>query len=272
MRVRTFVRRGPAVAALAFAVALLAGTAVRAGEQWGTIKGQVVFVGKEVPKNPPANVTKDKQHCLAKGDILENKLVVDKKTRGVRWVLVWLADPADATNAKWVPAVHPSLKKVKEEVEIDQPCCVFDPRVIGIQAKQKLVVKNPAPVPHNFAITSIDGGPSENPLIPPGGKATIKGFVPKMIPTTYSCSIHPWMKGWIGTFAHPYFAVTDAQGNFEIKNAPVGKFQLVVWQEECGFVLQKDFKNRKLRGKVIEVKAGGVTNEGKIKLDLPSDD
>ena len=30
---------------------------------------------------------------------------------------------------------------------------------------------------------------------------------------------------------HPYFAVTDAKGYFEIKNAPAGTQKVVVWQE-----------------------------------------
>jgi hypothetical protein len=35
---------------------------------------------------------------------------------------------------------------------------------------------------------------------------------------------------------HPYFAVTDAQGNFEIKNAPAGTQKVVAWQEAVGYV------------------------------------
>ena len=40
-------------------------------------------------------------------------------------------------------------------------------------------------------------------------------------------------------FNHPYFAVTDAKGYFEIKNAPAGTQKVVVWQEAVdkgGFV------------------------------------
>jgi hypothetical protein len=39
----------------------------------------------------------------------------------------------------------------------------------------------------------------------------------------------PWVNGNIAVFAHPYFAVTDADGAFEIKDAPAGKYRLVVW-------------------------------------------
>jgi hypothetical protein len=35
---------------------------------------------------------------------------------------------------------------------------------------------------------------------------------------------------------NPYFAVTDANGNFEIKNVPAGTQKVVVWQEATLFV------------------------------------
>jgi len=255
-------------ALLAITGIVLPGAAVQA-QQWGTVKGQFVWAGGAIPANPPVNVDKDKAVCLKEGPILSNKLVVNDKNKGVRWVLVWLADAKDARNVKFAPAIHPSLKTAKASVEIDQPCCTFEPRVIGLWAgKQTLTVKNPAPIPHNFAISSIGEGPNANPLTPAGGQSIIKGFVPKLIPTTYSCSIHPWMKGWIGSFAHPYFAVTDKDGNFVIKNAPAGTFQLVAWQEEAGFVMMKD---KLVRGKVITIKPGATTDLGKVDLTLPKE-
>ncbi len=241
---------------------LLASSASAQG--WGTVKGQVVFAGK-APEREKANVDKDTAHCLSKGDIYKDELVVNPKNNGVRWVLVWLADPKDARNAKFVPPIHPSLKDPPKTVEIDQPCCVFEPRVIGLQVGQKLVVKNSAPIPHNFKIDSIGGGPVQNPLIPAKGQAVVDGFLPKALPTMYTCSIHGWMKGWIGSFPHPYFAVTNENGEFEIKNAPAGTFRLMLWQEAVGWVV-RDPKNPINRGKIITIKNGETTDLGKITL------
>jgi hypothetical protein len=42
------------------------------------------------------------------------------------------------------------------------------------------------------------------------------------------------MDGYVRVFDHPYFAVTDADGKFEIKNAPVGKYRIVYWHEAVG--------------------------------------
>ena len=50
-------------------------------------------------------------------------------------------------------------------------------------------------------------------------------------PILYKCTIHGWMSGYVRIFDHPYYAVTDANGKFEIKNAPAGKFRIVYWHE-----------------------------------------
>ena len=57
----------------------------------------------------------------------------------------------------------------------------------------------------------------------------------------------------------PYYAVTDDDGNFEIKMAPVGKARLVAWHEGAGWV------GGDKTGKAIELKAGQALDLGTIK-------
>ncbi len=234
--------------------------------EWGSVKGQVVWTEKVIPKNPP--VAAPLAAALAGGPVLANKLVVNPKNRGVRWVLVWLADPKDARNSKFVPPIHPSLAKPPPNVVIDSPRAEFRPRVVGLWGKQNLLYENNGPVAHNLVMTSIGGGPRVRALVPPNLDVTINGFVPKLVPTPFSCGVHPWMKGYLGSFAHPYFAVTDADGKFGLENAPAGKFQLVLWHEGVGFLTMT---SRELRGKVIEIKGGGVTDVGKVGMKLVED-
>jgi hypothetical protein len=54
---------------------------------------------------------------------------------------------------------------------------------------------------------------------------------------------------------HPYYAVTDAQGNFEIKNAPAGTQKVVVWQEAVGFVSSSG------AGEDVNIKASDTTTK-----------
>jgi hypothetical protein len=216
----------------------------KAAEPWGTVTGRVTWDGKELPNLPPLTVNADVAHCTSKGPIPDEKWVVNKDNKGVKNVFVWLVD---ANDPKARLPVHPDLKEVKaKEVVMDQPCCKFEPRALALREGQVLIAKNSSPVNHNFNYT-ID-----NRTIAAGHQLEIElAAVPK--PIQVGCNIHGWMRAWVGVFSHPYFAVTDADGKFEIKDAPAGKFNLVMWHEEAGWVTG----DRK--GKPVEIKAGGVT-------------
>ena len=54
---------------------------------------------------------------------------------------------------------------------------------------------------------------------------------PERTPGEVVCDIHGWMKAWIRVFDHPYYAVSDKDGMFEIKDAPVGTFKIWYWSD-----------------------------------------
>lgn len=227
-------------------------TATAKVEGWGNVKGQVVFVG-EPPVRQELKLDKDQEACTAHGPLLDQKYVVDKDTKGVRWAIVWLQAPQGKLPVK------PELKDIKEKkVVIDQPFCQFEPHVLALQQGQELEIKNSAKISHN---TKIDGGiqnPNFNEIIPPGGSKDVTGFKASNTPIRVSCTIHGWMNGYIRVFNNPYFAVTDEKGNFEIKDAPAGTWNLVVWQEEKGLVNGKD-------GQPVTIEPG-KTAEQKVEL------
>jgi hypothetical protein len=244
-------------AALAAALAVVLSGAAPAADEWGTVKGQVTWGGKDTPKPEKVDVNKDQEHCLSKGDIFKEEFVVGKGG-GVKNVFVWLQD-ADDPKAK-LP-IHPSLKEVKDkEVVMDQPCCKFEPRCVALREGQILIGKNSSPISHNMHWTGESGvNDGDNKLIPAGAKINIE-LSASLKPVEVKCDIHPWMKGWVRVFDHPYFAVTDAQGRFEIKNAPAGKYRVVMWHEGVGWV------NGGKTGQVIEIPADKtVTVNEKLK-------
>jgi hypothetical protein len=249
--------------ALAFVLTVLTGLSAGAAD-WATVKGQVTFpANKDIPKREPLNVTQDKDHCLSKGQILDESIVVDPKTRGVKNVVVWLRPDDKSPTAKFSKdQIHPDGVKPKSvEHVITQPCCMFTERVTAARVGDTIVVKNPAPVPHNFFWSSANNG-EENKTIPKNEEYKLPNpLVAEGPPIQYKCTIHGWMTGYVRIFDHPYFAVTDAEGKFEIKNAPVGKYRIVYWHEN-GFKggAQGRF------GEEIEIK--GPTTEVKTEFDV----
>jgi hypothetical protein len=229
-------------------------------DDWGTVKGQLVFEGDKLPEPEELKVQKDENHCLAKGKLYSENWVINKDNKGVRNALIWLV-PDPESGKKQLP-IHKNLQDIKDkEVTIDQPCCMFVPHVIGLRQGQDLVAKNSAPIVHNIR---WNGNALRNPggsvIIPANNQHAIKDLKEQKLPVTLACDVHPWMKGYVGVFNHPYFAVTDASGNFEIKLAPAGKCRLMVWQEAVGYRNGQKGAD----GEPITIKGGTTTDLGKL--------
>lgn len=254
------------VLAAAGAIALISATAVHA-EGWGTIKGQVVWNGKDAPKRAVVDVNKDQAACLKNGKLLDDKLVVNPKNKGVRWCVVYLMN--EKGFEKDIP-IHPKLKGIKDKtVDLDQPCCQFEPHMLAMREGQTLIVKNSATISHNVNFQGGVKGPNLNQIVPPGGRFKVENIVARYMPMEVQCNIHGWMSGRIAVFKHPYFAITDADGIFEIKDAPAGDFRLVIWHEKAGWVVHDGKKPRD--GKKIAIKNGETTDLDKIPLKVSND-
>jgi hypothetical protein len=236
----------------------------RGGEpSWGTIKGQLVWGGKDIPDPRPTNVNKDQDHCLSKGPLVSDELVVNKRNGGVRWAFVWLAPELGAEPL----TIHPGLQEIKDkDATIDQPCCMFVPHALGLRQGQELLAKNSAPIAHNV---HWQGHPLKNPggnrIVPAGQSLTIKELKADRFPVKISCDIHGWMGAWVRVFDHPYFAVTDADGKFEIKLAPAGNFRLMLWHEAVGNIPGDG------KGIGVTITGNTVTDVGQIKMPPPED-
>jgi plastocyanin len=175
--------------------------------QFVTLKGQIVYGEEKFPTPKEITPNTNQEHCLSKGKLFTEVWVIDKDSKGVKWVFVWLLD----RKGKSLPP-NPNLPAPSEKVVMDQPCCAFVPRVVALRAGQVLEVRNSAPINHN--VNWSGGGrtqPSGNVgLRPSDGKQEITGLKPTTLGAVLiGCNIHGWMKGWVRVFDHPYYAVTD---------------------------------------------------------------
>lgn len=192
-------------------------------EGWSTVKGKIVFGGDTIPKAEEAKVTSDQGHCLAKGALVDKVWDVNPSNKGLAGVVVFINPERDEKLA-----VHPDLQAEPKPFVLDQPYCLFTPRIFAIRAGQTITAKNPDPVAHNVVIKGLKN--DQNVQIPPGADKQLK-LTAETNALSVACGSHPWMKGYGWCFDHPYFAVTDKDGNFEIKNVPAGNRKIVIWHE-----------------------------------------
>lgn len=178
------------------------------------VAGVVRFEG-EAPAMKPIE---EARHCA---DISEEWAVI-ADDGGLANVLVYLEN---------APA---SSGENREMAVLDQVECRFVPHVVGVQVGQALLATNSDLEFHN-----VHYAPEHNPstnfgLETYGKKRTVRFDQPEDQPIGVKCDVHPWMQAYIGVFAHPFFAVTDAAGRYTIEQVPAGQYTLKAWHERFG--------------------------------------
>jgi plastocyanin len=110
---------------------------------------------------------------------------------------------------------------------LDQRTCQYVPSILALQTGQKLIVKNSDPVLHNVHSMSAAGNKDYNLAQMAGGADLTFTFDKPENFLKFKCDVHSWMFAWITVVDHPYFAVTDKDGKFTIKDVPAGKYTVV---------------------------------------------
>src|SRR5579864_555375 len=114
---------------------------------------------------------------------------------------------------------------------IDQAKMTFNPHVVVVQVGTTVEFLNSDPVGHNVYWPSVSGNKKLAHNLGTWPKGDKKPFQFNDLGTvSLLCNVHPEMSGYIIVAPTPYFAVTDKDGNFEIKNVPVGKYTLKTWR------------------------------------------
>jgi hypothetical protein len=53
-------------------------------------------------------------------------------------------------------------------------------------------------------------------------------------PFPIKCDVHPWMLAYCAVVDHPFYAVSDAEGRFEITGVEPGTYEVRAWHEKLG--------------------------------------
>lgn len=186
-----------------------------------TIVGVVRFDG-EAPELRPLNMDADPA-CAAKHlePVYPELLVVDEQA-GLANVLVYVADNLPEGP---YPTAEPPV--------IDQQGCRYTPRVAGIMVGQELKVLNSDELLHNVHSLSEVNRPF-NRAMPAAIKQATFSFTDEEPAFRIKCDVHPWMSSYLAVFNHPYFAVTNPDGSFEIPGLPAGTYTIEAWHERLG--------------------------------------
>ncbi|MCE9591810.1 MAG: c-type cytochrome [Planctomycetes bacterium] len=121
--------------------------------------------------------------------------------------------------------------KPTNKAELDQSGCLFLPHVQGVVVNQELLIQNNDPTMHNVHMTSQKNG-TFNMSMPAPGMKDVKKFGKPEMGVLFKCDVHPWMQAYLYVMPHPFFAVSDVEGRFEIKGLPPGQYQLTAIHED----------------------------------------
>jgi plastocyanin len=180
------------------------------------IRGGVTLAGK-----PPVMATLPNQPCHAGAGPLKEESVVADASGHLQNVIVYLEDAPGAAPATHLPPVV-----------IDQVNCQYVPHVVALRAGQTLHVTTSDPTLHNVHGLCTVNDAFNFALVAKGQSKDLAFTQPERFPLR--CDVHPWMKAFVQVFPHPWFAVTGADGSFEIRGVPSGTYTLVAWQEKYG--------------------------------------
>jgi len=120
-----------------------------------------------------------------------------------------------------------------DHVVVDQKKMTFVPHVSVVQQGATVDFLNSDPVGHNVYWPSISGNKklAHNMGTWPQGQKKPFQFM-DLGAASLLCNVHPEMSGYVVVVPTPYFAVTDKDGNYTIKNVPPGHYTILTWSEE----------------------------------------
>jgi hypothetical protein len=184
----------------------------------GTIRGTVKWQGA-LPRLVPSEVNKDVEVCDPLGQKrrdLERLLV--SPNGGVANTVVFLRNISRG-KAMDLPLQRRSL---------NQKSCRYEPHLLLVPVQATLTVKSSDALLHTV---HMSGSADYNlPFTSQGQEITRP--MPREGVVSLRCNAgHVWMNGEMIVAKHPYYAVTDENGNFELTGVPAGNYEIVAWHE-----------------------------------------
>jgi plastocyanin len=141
-----------------------------------------------------------------------------------------LSSNADAVV--WVQQATGTFKPPAEPVTMDQKQMQFIPHVLPVVAGTTVRFLNGDPTAHN--VFSPDYEKYNLGTWPKGQSKDYTFSRCTKFPCAYTqlCRVHPEMEGFVVVLPNTYFAVSNKEGHFDIKDVPAGQYTVAVWHEK----------------------------------------
>lgn len=187
-----------------------------------TVSGRVLYAGS-LPKPDRVPVHRDSGFCGETVSI--DKIQVERASGGISDVVI---------SVEGISRGKPIVPE-KTVISFQNNTCRFVPRTSVAVVGYVLEILNSDPILHNTHIRVDNrlGSTIMNVVQPAGVDAIIK---PLQIAGFFDirCDAHTFMQASMHVFEHPYYALTDKTGRFEMAQVPPGTYRLRMWHEALG--------------------------------------
>jgi len=188
----------------------------------GTISGAVKWSG---PLPHPLNfpITKDPQICDpdSKKTVDLERLIVGPQA-GVANTIVYLKDISSGK----------AMELPEQRRHLDQKLCRYIPHILLVPQNAALSIQSSDATLHTV---HMDGAASFNLPFPFVNQIATRTMSTPGLVHLHCNGGHVWMNAEMMVVSHPYYAVTDESGRFELTDVPPGTYQIVAWHE--GWIL-----------------------------------
>lgn len=190
----------------------------------GTVEGVVRFEGDR-PEPDRIIIGKD-NHVCGDGHVTPDPIKLGSDG-GLKDAVVFIRNIA---AGKKPPAAG--------EAKVVQEDCAFAPYVQVLPKGVELTILNKDPLLHNIHAYELIGRARRtlfNIAQPAAGQVDRhllelrRGDIVEI-----DCDAHNWMSAWIYTLDHPYHAIADSDGRFEIGEVPPGAYEIAAWHPALG--------------------------------------
>ena len=186
----------------------------------GTISGTVKWSGP-VPKTIDFPITKDQQVCDPDGKkTTDLERLIIGATGGVANTIVYLKN---ITSGK---AMNEGLPEQRQH--LDQKHCRYIPHILLVPEGGNFSMMSSDNTLHTI---HMDGAATFNLPFPFPDRVTTRQMPAPGLVNLRCNGGHVWMNAEMMVIQHPYYAVTDESGHFELTNIPPGNYELVAWHE-----------------------------------------